>query len=360
MCLLRIGAAITVFTAIVRYGNAWINPKYPIESVVSQWREENPDQLLPAPPKEGIQVGLPNFTFNCWFNASLKFMAATTYFDSMLEPKSNEKDQLRHYLAALFIYLRCNNEKHTLNKACFKEYFDRIVSTVTEKTKFSYEDEEQCDPSEFLRGLTQYLDFKTDYISEFWSNIKGDELDEYSSCFVSIDVSEEMKWYPKTHIDLEEAIISKTEIEGKKIKKCFPIELPEQLLLEIRRFGYQTKEIELPYTIREDEKGKEFIPTETKVVLQKFGNEIDIKEGCVSLPIYDKEMNLVDTITYRVVGSIIHVGSSIDYGHFVSTEVSKNGHQLHNDHEITTIEDWRERDSYLLHLIKTTEILTDD
>ena len=344
----------TTISVMYQSGLDCLFPSRKMNEVVKKWQEENPDQL-PLPPAMGIQVGLRNLGCTCWFNSLIKFMAATDFFDPMLETGSDaDKNMLRRDLSDLFIYLRSAQKKHVLNERCLEKYFNRIIDRITKNTDFQHTKFEQCDPSEFLGFLMTYLEFTSDDKPFFLSSDSGKTENEYDSILIPIDIHESIK-LTSSEVDLETDIRSVSIVEGKGRKSYFPTYLPSELFCVINRFDYVVREKEGKVEIGEEEKGKESV--EMEYLPRKHQNKIFIESGCVSLPIFDEHMGILDTQKYTVVGSIIHRSNLINFGHYVSTELTEeNVHQLHDDDEVQTIDGWAEVDAYMLRL----KILTDD
>ncbi len=75
--------------------------RFPVEKEDVYFHSE---RVLPPPPVNGIQVGLPNIGNTCWLNSILQLMASNTYLDPLLthELKDKENKTVRNLFQAAF------------------------------------------------------------------------------------------------------------------------------------------------------------------------------------------------------------------------------------------------------------------
>lgn len=329
----------------------------PVSYRAYEWRRRHPGASLSEIPVDHINVGLPNVGNTCWLNASLKFMAATHFFDSMLEPRQtwplwqriyryvrsffwNDREDLREFLRDLFIVLRTEQEGSVP-----RSEMARLQSLVTLVPGFDESYRRQQDAEEFIRNLTDYLDFtpKDDQLPKFDAHFSDGtqikDIAETRHFFIPVEKRE-----GDLEFDLQRDIVSTSTLESGITKTCRPNFLPDELFLVIGRFMSQQELREKPAPkLKENEKGKEKIEMETRTRLVKISDEIALN---------NLKVNLGGSI-YRIVGSVIHKGSTISGGHYTATI----GDRLHNDSRITEIKSgtYPEKEAYMLRLIKEEE-----
>ncbi|NGX58077.1 MAG: hypothetical protein K940chlam3_00978 [Chlamydiae bacterium] len=251
-----------------------------IQECVEKWESEDPGEF-PVPPEDGLKIGMPNSIYypassgnTCWFNSLMKFIAATTHFDSVFEPRAEDdevREEVRTALRKLIICLRTAPKGYIQNRS-YLELLESMkkVSDFEEKI----EGQLQCSPMEFLRDVLGLLDFKTletpifgrHYESHFDENLidvsksveelslpvkygKGD-VPDFHQTFIRVDIPSENKRSKDSLLDLPVCIASHSELNGSADEAAshggisenykfhrifFPIHLPNELFISLNR-----------------------------------------------------------------------------------------------------------------------------
>lgn len=395
-----------------------------IEESVAEWEAEHPGEL-PPPPNEGIRVGLPNGTYyprisgnTCWFNSAVKFMAATSYFDSMFQERDSDPPaKVRKALRDLIICLR-TAEKGVVKNSSYLDVLEAIKSTAC---RSSIDNSKQTCPMKLFRTLLDSLNFNPDKTpkvgchytvpdtedsNHYPKKVGKVDISEYQQAFLRLEIPSEIRKKKDASVNLDQAFSFPQEkmVEPDKSGEvgslsgggyCFNeirffTSLPNELFIHLERLALSDLQrekysqaidkwnSESDFAPQEDAKGKGkekvFQPRlrvkkapHPRDFQEKFFNDIEFDEnGEISLTIYKPflddsgqviEKKPVSRKFYRVMGSVIHQGRGGNSGHYIATETIEEGRLEHNDFKVKFIPESRQPESQamLLRLVCVRE-----
>ncbi len=347
------------------------------------------ETFLPPVPIKGIQVGLKNFGNSCWLNATLKFIASTTYYDEMLggdPPKGVER--LHGFLKDMIFHLRTGEQVPETSYLAFM----RELRKATQK----FEKGQQHDAVEFLEILCEQLKWAPTVIldeeamrllndskkyprtaSEYVHapRVGHESEDALPSGWGKKVFHENSRWVIEVNISLQSTALDisqqleKPELVSVQLDRLtdiepasdkvdnvsFPFEviahftcLPDVVMIHLKRFhqdGNVERRIDAPIELEENE----------FITLNRYEIESKIIGG-VSM----QEMKLKERCRYRIGAAICHIGgSSTEHGHYVCEErpaesgnlIRHDDSKVHNDIKVDNFG----RQGYLLRLNKVNK-----
>lgn len=303
----------------------------------SETSDDGSTAKFPTDAPHVIKAGIMNirdggkFGNSCWLNSTLKFIASTDYYDSML---NGNEPELRTALRSVVETLRAEDE--ILDTDLYLDLQDKIGKQMPE---FKV-DGSQRDAQEFLMSLTEQLgwippekvtavQYSDDTAEQTASEndavvmVQAPRSNEFDLAKILLD--------PKTH---------KSEIVGgfqeEQIRTVFT-SLPEHLMVYLKIEDVDT---EIAPKILADKK---------EIVLYESYFDED------GLPAVKKK------VTYSVESAIQHRGSDKS-GHYTCLIRNEDALELHDDTEIRKNVQLEEFDvvGYLIHLKKIDEEMIND
>lgn len=330
--------------------------------------------ILPSVPKQGISLGLPNFTGNlCWLSSLVKFVASTDYFDELFDtnPRKCTKDEnkaqmlttLQSEFKNLIKTLRTDNRSGTLEESAYKPFVESIkklekkagaeqLDSVTFLTKllnaFNYPSNAALDKNKVNKeGRAKYVQVMTQWTGVNSGDKKSPTLDHYEPFLkVDLDVNDfDLKKGPINISKLYSASSDyevRTDEDDKKFeeaKKSDPkakppadkpfkrekvfTNLPDTLLLQMTRiqstdpFGNDKVKCARPIEVEPD----------------KTIHLIEYHADATA----DKKATPKNTCVYRVEAAIVHAGTATG-GHYICREqLSDDKHIIHNDGTVSPL-----------------------
>jgi len=299
---------------------------------------DSPDTLIPP---DLIKRGLANPTRKrCWLNASIKYFAATTFYDKLLTEKVFDPDlePLRSALYRIVEGLRKNWSQLVID-ALYQE----LIQAISKSPFHNYLSNQQ-DAENFIQQLENYFDTKNQR-----------ERIQYVKLYRSFDqnitkagvahTADKLQISPNaaTRFDLQDTYMGESELpevrdycEGKKMVENGPAKLfyshekvtryPDMFEVSIERArdfdvmdnnGFVTSaEIAL-------QPNATVTLTEFAIQTKRFGND--------DLPFKAKPAALA---TFRIIAAIERTGITSQGGHYIAHARSKDEITTHNDREL--------------------------
>lgn len=329
---------------------------------------------LPPPPANGIRVGLTNLANTCWLNSALKYMAASDFWDSILnappETIREEHRELQQLLKEFIYNLRtqegyigindCKKLEKKVNKLMQDDpmvggQMDSPEFFVSLQNALEYPPREVNDPDyqnpeisrHFYKKITIFdnanlLDenYHTPHQGTFESLLKitipYSKVNSKEPISISSMTYGEERTVHAEFSGKDEPI--ETSPEGTKyITSSYAINLPEELNVYVDR----------AVAVTDSEGRYEYVNKRIKQV--KCMREVHMdKNGEIPMTEYDPQTaSLMDDhtwkieprakYTYELVGAIIHYGGAAD-GHYVSIQrVSDDQFLYHSDRTVKLI-----------------------
>lgn len=298
-----------------------------------QIRAYSGTSVLTAPGtlKRGLQN--PDLKF-CWLNATLKFFAATTYYDTMLTTRAEDAqlELLRKALFRMVDALRKNWDQHLIN-ALHQE----LIDTLRTSAFGHFCTGEQQDATEFIIQLKAHfpiknpptIEFATLYerMEQFWKPGFLQETDK-----IEITPPDEYRFR------LEEAYSTKNHLEG--VREYYEGDVPNNTDETLDFIGYDAI---TRYPQHLEVLVKRYLPNN-----QVRQAKIEFDEGGQMTVLEHEPELLANTdlligakaktlLVYKVVAAIERPGGRLSRGHYIAHTRAPDGTiTTHNDAFITT------------------------
>lgn len=342
--------------------------------------------LLARLPKSPITVGLPNispsgqFGNTCWLNSSIKFIAHTSFFDSMLTDRSSPQLKLQQLLRRVIVNLRYNRK---VDSALYHQLLKEIQATVPGFAQIGGQE----DASEFIFRLTEVLGWNgvmndssglladlrnksgnyprlgLEYVAGKETAIEGaikyGKLDN-AQPWIELTVPSDVLSYPECKMDLEKLLEApdhrnvKPDLGGQGADLDYIVKgrlttAPKVMMVYLKR-GIITQEAleqAVKFNVHPDQ------------YAEQLPNPIGLgKDGTVAFTRYevecDKDGNIlqfkpVETCIYEVKVAVTKSGGATS-GHWVCDVKSDQGVMRHSDLQVGRVEGQLGRYGTLLQL----------
>lgn len=301
------------------------------------------DAPIKNAPIYEIKMGIPNIGNSCWLNSSLKFIATTDYFDSMLTTTSNEEhDTLRQALHNVVMKLR-HGSKDRLSQKIYQKLTDEIKKHIPVHSL----DGTQKDPVEFIHSLINLLKwnpekekFQAQYVYKSHNERKVAEFPENWYYHVSFLSSDQETPDASLHglVTREDLVFLRTDIEEEAgyVRSSHFSKLPDHLFVLLNRgvWDQNGNSVKIQTLLR----------TENGII--KLAEEKT--DGDKTIP--------TKLVSYKIESAIVHDWGCVNYGHYVCHTRSDDKLVRHSDTHLTEVtEEHFGVSGYLLHLKKCDE-----